>query len=77
MKSPCIKSIVFVMSHAASSWYTFLSNTNKQRLETIQKSPLKAILPEFSYEEILIALNLPTINDFLFNLADGHFSKVL
>ena len=65
------------MSYAAPCWYTFLSDTNKQRLETIQKTAVKVILPEFSYEEILIALNLPTINDFLFNLADGHFSKVL
>ena len=72
-----ISNIRSVMSYAAPCWYTFLSDTNKQRLETIQKTAVKVILPEFSYEEILIALNLPTINDFLFNLADGHFSKVL
>ena len=38
---------------------------------------MKVILPEFSNKEILTALNLPTINDFLLNLADGHFSKIL
>ena len=63
------------MSYAAPSWYTFLSNTNKPRLGAIQKTALKVTLPEFSCEEILIALNLPTINNFLFNLADDHFSE--
>ena len=63
------------MSYAGLSWYTFLSNTNEHRLEAIQKTALKVISPEFSCEEILIALNLSTINNFLYNLADDHFSE--
>ena len=66
-----------VISYGAPAWYCFLSDTNKQRLENMQKSCINVILPEFNYDEALIALDLPKLNKFLFDISESHFSKIL
>ena len=55
----------------------FCLTPTSRNFERSKKTALKVILPEFSYKEVPIALILPTINVFLLNLADGHFSKIL
>ena len=72
-----ISNIRSVLSYGAPAWYTLLSDSNKAKLERIQKTAVNVMLPEFSYEEALEALNLPTLNEFLFLLSDSHFSKIL
>ena len=53
----------------------FLSYTYKQTLESIQKSSIDVVLTEFNYDEAL-ALDLPKLNKFLFDISECHFSKI-
>ena len=66
-----------VITYGAPAWYCFLSDTNKQRLENMQKSCINVMLPEFNYDEALIALDIPKLNKFLFDISECHFSKIL
>ena len=55
--------------YAAPAWYTFLNDSNKDSLERIQHSATRVIDPDLSYEERLTQLDLPKLNDFLFQLS--------
>ena len=77
LKTFYVSNIRSVMSYAAPAWYTLLSNTNKQRLERIQRSATRIITPDIDYDERLTILQLPYLNDFLFDLAHSHFLKIM
>ena len=66
-----------VVSYAAPAWYTLLSNHNRERLERIQRSATRVIHPDLCYEERLLQLLLPKLNDFMFRLSYSHFDKIL
>ena len=77
LKTFYVSNIRSVMSYAAPAWYTLLSNTNKQRLERIQRSATRIITPDIDYDERLTILQLPYLNDFLFDLAHSHFVRIM
>ena len=77
LKTFYISNVRSVITYGAPSWYGFPSDSNKQRLENLQKSCTNVILPKLNYDEALIALALPKLNKFLFDISDCHFSTVL
>ena len=48
LKTFYVSNIRSVMSYAAPAWYTLLSNTNKQRLERLQRSATRIITPDMT-----------------------------
>ena len=53
-----------------------LSNHDRDRLEKIQRSATRTILPDFSYEDRLEILCLPTVYNFIFELSKTHFTRI-
>jgi len=66
-----------LVTYAAPAWFSLLSKQNKTKIESLQIRATRIILPEFSYEERILALNLPYLCDFLFDLSAAHFKKIL
>jgi len=55
-----------VTSYAAPAWFCFISENNKRKLESIQRTATRIILPETdSYTTRLNKLSLPTVNEFI------------
>jgi len=66
-----------VTSYAAPAWFCFISENNKRKLESIQRTATRIILPETdSYTTRLNKLSLPTVSEFLFDIWASHFSKI-
>ena len=65
-----------IISYAAPAWFSILSDFDKGRLERIQRSATRTILPDLSYEERLSFLVLPTISDFICDISAKHFLKI-
>ena len=66
-----------IISYAAPAWFHILSDLDKGRLERIQRSATKTILPDLSYEERLVVLELSTVSDFIIcDISTKHFSKI-
>ena len=53
-----------------------LSNHDRDRLERIQRSATTTILPDFSNEDRLEILCLPTVYNFIFEIARTHFTRI-
>ena len=53
-----------------------LSNQDRDRLEKIQRSATRTILPDISYQERLEVLCLPTVYNFIFEIARTHFTRI-
>jgi hypothetical protein len=70
----CIRSILI---YGAPAWFYLLSQQDRQKLESIQRSATRLILPNHSYEERLQQLTLPTVTDFIEQLSNNHFCKIL
>jgi hypothetical protein len=70
-----ITNIRSVLTYGAPAWYTFLSDRNRRKLESMQKSCISVILPEFSYNKALTALRVPTLNKFLFGICESHLRR--
>ena len=66
-----------IISYAAPAWFSNLSDFDKGRLERIQRSATRTILPDLSYEGRLSFLVLPTISDFICDISAKHFFKLL
>jgi hypothetical protein len=66
-----------VLTYACEAWYHFLSNTQKEKLEKVQKIALKYIEPEFTnYEEALKNCAVPSIGEFVTGQCISLFKKV-
>ena len=65
-----------LISYAAPAWFPLLSDTDKIRLEKIQRTATRAIIPDMEYEERLCILQLPYLSDFLMDLSERHFNKI-
>jgi len=66
-----------VTSYAAPAWFWFTIVNNKRKLESIQRTPTRIILPETdSYTTRLNKLSLPTVSGFLFDVFASHLSKI-
>ena len=65
-----------LISYASPAWFFMLSNHDRDRLEKIQRSATRTILPDFSYEDRLKILCLPTVYNFIFELSKKHFTRI-
>ena len=77
LKTFYVANIKSVVAYACPAWYNLLSDTDKTRLERIQRSATRIILP-FSddYQQRLDNLTLPTISTFLHTSCSEHFTKI-
>ena len=65
-----------MISYAAPEWFSILSDFDEGRLERIQRSATRTILPDLSHEECLPFLVLPTISDLSLILGPNIFLKI-
>ena len=49
------------LTYAAEAWYGYLSKTQKDRLEKVQRIALKYILPNIAYNDALVKLKLSSL----------------
>ena len=54
-----------------------LSQTDKYRLERIQRSATRKLFPNNEYQDRLSLLHLPTLCDFIFILRERHFVRIV
>ena len=52
-----------ILEQSATVWHSSLTEENKNDLERVQKTALKVILGDMSYENILKILDIETLND--------------
>jgi hypothetical protein len=65
-----------LITYASPAWFLMLSDQDRDRLERIQRSASRMILPDLSYSERLQVLALPTVYDFIFELSKCHFLRI-
>ena len=65
-----------ILTYAAEAWYGYLSATQKEILERIQRISCKYMLPELSYDASLKELCLPTIEDYIVLQTNKLFAKI-
>ena len=65
-----------VLIYGAPAWFSLLNETDKIRLEKVQRAATRIILPELEYCDRLKALDLPYLVDFLMDLSERHFLKI-
>ena len=65
-----------VLSYASPVFYTQLSDTNKAKLEKVQDTATKIILPDLDCTERLSLLNLCSLGSFIHTLSENHFLKI-
>jgi len=53
------------LTYAAEAWYGYLSKTQKDRLERVQRIALKYILPNIAYDDALVKLKLSSLETFI------------
>lgn len=66
-----------VITYASPVFYQFLSVHAKSRLEKIQRTATKMILPDIPYQQRLRALNLLTIEHFIFQISSNVFKRIV
>ena len=72
-----IANIKSIISYACPAWYNLLSDTDKTRLERIQRSATRIVLPfSDNYEQRLDHLALPPITTFLHTTCSEHFTRI-
>ena len=64
------------ISYAAQAWFSLLGEHNRVRLEKVQRSCTKIMLPESEYPDRLAILNMTMLSEFLFELSLSHFNKI-
>ena len=69
---PQIRSL---LSYAVSTWFTLFGDTVSNRLEKVQCTAMRVILPDQQYEDQLEMLSLPTLARFLLELSQRNFVK--
>ena len=76
LKTFYFSNIRSVISYAAQAWFSLLGEHNRERLEKIQRSCTKIMLPESEYPDRLAILNMTMLSEFLFELSLSHFNKI-
>ena len=77
LKQFYVANIRSILSYASPAWFCMLSQTDKDRLERIQRSATRTIFPNNEYQDRLSLLHLPTLCDFIFSLGERHFSRIV
>jgi hypothetical protein len=65
-----------ILSYASPAWYFLLSDKDKERLEKVQRTATRIILPELDYFSRLSTLNLLMLSDFIFDLSQSLFNRI-
>ena len=65
------------LTYAAEAWHGYLSSTQKDRLERVQRTALKYILPDMAYDTARVQLNLPSIESFIHHLSIKLFKNIV
>ena len=76
LKTFYFSNIRSVISYAAQAWFSLLGEHNRERLEKIQRSCTKIMLPESEYPDRLAILNMTVLSEFLFELSRSYFNKM-
>ena len=76
LKTFYFSNIRSVISYAEQAWFSSLGEHNSERLEKIQRSCTKIMLPESKYPDRSAILNMTMLSDFLFKLSWSHFNKI-
>ena len=65
-----------LLCYAAPAWFSYLSDNNKNRLESIQRQCLRVIYPDTPYDDRLIASGIPSLCSYLEHLCQNFVSSV-
>ena len=65
-----------VCEYAAPAWATSLTQTQKDKLENIQKRAFNIISPGLSYQESLVHLEQSTLEQRRLNICESFFKKI-
>jgi hypothetical protein len=72
-----ISKVRSLLTFSAPAWFYFLSKENANRLELIQKSAFKIILPDCnSYNDRLTLLAIPTLEEYIYSQSLQLFKKI-
>jgi hypothetical protein len=67
-----------VITYAAPAWYGFLDAKTRDTIENIQKLATKIMKPDASsYTERCQILKLPRLTEYMDNISDKYFKKIL
>ena len=66
-----------IICYASPAWFSLIGDTNCERLEQLQRSASKIIMPDHDYEDRLGMLRIPYLSSFLFDSSYSHFTKIL
>ena len=76
LKTFYLTNIRSVICYAAPAWFCLLLNHDKNKLESIQRTATKIILPDVEYADRLKLLGIPLLTDFMFFISANHFSSI-
>ena len=76
LKTFYITNVRSIISYGAPAWHSLLSKGNRLALEGIQRSATRIITPDLEYDQRVLFLSLPMLNDFLNDLSAKHFIKI-
>ena len=65
-----------ILCYAAPAWFSYLSDTNMKRLESIQRQCLRVIYPDIPYDERLVLASIPSLCDYLNSSCQNFVSNV-
>ena len=78
LKRLYISMIRSVLLYGSQAFYTLLSSKDQSRLESVQRSATRVMLPSVEgYEKRLEQLELPKLHDFALALGKGYFLSIL
>ena len=65
-----------VLCYAAPAWYSYISSSNREKLEQVQRQCLQIVFPDLSYTTAIETSNIPLLNDYLNNQCKKFVTKV-
>ena len=65
-----------LLIYGAPAWYSLLSQQCKDKLESVQRTATRIMLPDLEYTDRLDILAMPQLNNFIFDLCEKHFRKI-
>ena len=77
LKQFFVTNVRSILSYASPAWFSLLSQTDRDRLERVQRSATRTILSHLEYEARLAFLELPNLCDFIHTLGERHFNKIV
>ena len=72
-----ISHIRSILTYGSAAWFGIITNQNKDRLERIQRTATRILLPDLPYTDRLKSLNLPRIDDYIRESNMGYLAKIM